>query len=269
MRRAIPIFLAVLLSAIAAGGAAAQQQEQRIQVLIVGTYHFHNPGADVAQFSVADVLSEPKQREIAQVVDALARFRPTKIALEWTPDRADSVAATYARYRAGTFQLTRNEVHQIGFRLAARLGHERLYPVDHQLGMPFDTLMMYAREREPAFATRFGEIIAEVEGTMARWQRENTVPEILRAMNSPEMMRRALEPYLEMAAVGAGDNYIGARVAAVWYDRNLHIFANLLRVAQPGDRVLFVVGQGHAPLLSHFVRNHPRMELVDPLAYLP
>ena len=33
--------------------------------------------------------------------------------------------------------------------------------------------------------------------------------------------------------------------------------------------ILFVVGQGHAPLINHFVRQHPGLELVDPLAFLP
>lgn len=266
--RTIAILIAVLLTA---GGAAGQEgaPPAKTQVLVLATYHFHNPGADVAQFTVADHLSEPRQREIAAVVDALARFRPTKILLEWTPGTADSVAATYARYRAGSFALTANEVHQIGFRLAARLGHEALYPVDHRRGLPIDSMMAYAREHDPAFLERFGALIHEVEGIMARWQRENTVGEILRAMNSPEMLEKALQPYLEFTAVGAGDNYIGARVASAWYDRNLHIFANMLRVARPGDRVLLVIGQGHAPLIDHFVRMHPEMEIVDPLAYLP
>lgn len=266
--RALAIPLAVLMTA---ASVAAQEDARpaKAQVLVLATYHFHNPGADVAQFTVADHLAEPRQREIAALVDALARFRPTKILLEWTPDTADTVAATYARYRAGSFALTANEVHQIGFRLGARLGHDALYPVDHRMGLPIDSMMAYAQANDPRFVERFGALIREVEGIMARWQRENTVGETLREMNSPEMLERALQPYLDFAVVGAGDNYIGARVASAWYARNLHIFANMQRVIQPGDRVLFVVGQGHAPLINHFVRMHPGMELADPLAYLP
>lgn len=266
--RIIAILLAVLLTA---PGAAAQEgaPPEKARVLVLATYHFHNPGADVAQFTVSDHLSATRQREIEAVVDALARFRPTKILLEWPPDAADTVAAAYARYRAGSFALTANEVHQIGFRLAARLGHDALYPVDHPMGLPIDSMMAYARANDPRFVERFGALIREVEGIMARWQRENTVGQTLREMNSPEMLARALRPYMEFAAVGAGDNYIGARVASAWYARNLHIFANMLRVIRPGDRVLFVVGQGHAPLVDHFARMHPEMEIVDPLAYLP
>jgi hypothetical protein len=69
--------------------------------------------------------------------------------------------------------------------------------------------------------------------------------------------------------VGAGDGYIGARVVADWYERNLHIFANLAAVAQPGERVLLIIGGGHAPILRDLVRVHPDMRLVEALDYLP
>ena len=74
---------------------------------------------------------------------------------------------------------------------------------------------------------------------------------------------------MEMAAVGAGDGYIGARVVGQWYERNLRIFANLATLAKPGDRILLIIGQGHAPILRELVRSHTAMRLVEALPYLP
>ena len=37
---------------------------------------------------------------------------------------------TYHSYLSGEFTLSANEIHQLGFRIAAELGHERIYPVD-------------------------------------------------------------------------------------------------------------------------------------------
>lgn len=271
MRRVIVGLLSLALSVSVAGAAHAQAapQPEKARVMILGTYHFHNPGADRAQFVVADPLSESKQREIAEVVDRLAAFRPTKIAIEWPPSRADSTNAQYARYRAGQFTLGSNEVHQLGFRLAGRLGHERLYLVDYGKGLPLDSLMKYAAAREPEVAARFSAMIADIERQMNRMQREMTVGQILRFMNEPATLDLALRPYVEMSTVGAGDGYIGARVAADWYDRNIHMFANLARATRPGDRVLLIVGQGHAPIIRHLVQNHPAMALVEPLEFLP
>jgi hypothetical protein len=101
-----------------------------------------------------------------------------------------------------------------------------------------------------------------------RMQREETMGANLRFMNDPANILRAHQPYADMATVGAGDGYVGARVVSDWYARNLHIFANLARIAQPGDRILVIIGMGHAPILRELIRSHPAMQLVEPLDYL-
>ncbi len=47
------------------------------------------------------------------------------------------------------------------------------------------------------------------------------------------------------------------------------MFVNLSRIAsEPGDRVLVVVGAGHVPLLSHFLRGAGRFHLKQVSTYL-
>jgi hypothetical protein len=58
-------------------------------------------------------------------------------------------------------------------------------------------------------------------------------------------------------------------VVAEWYERNLVIFANLAAVAQPGERVLLIIGAGHTPILRDLVRVHPDMALVEAVDFLP
>ncbi|HSM16411.1 MAG TPA: DUF5694 domain-containing protein, partial [Gemmatimonadales bacterium] len=240
----------------------------RARVMVLGVFHFHNPNADYAKFEGIDVLTAERQREIEAVVEQLARFRPTKIAVERPIGEADSLNADYGRYRAGEFRLTRNEVHQLAFRLAARLGHAAVYPVDFQMGMRIDTLMAYAQEHDPAFVARFNDYIGEIVELLNRMQREETIGTNLRFMNEPANVLRTHEPYAGQATVGAADGYVGARVTAEWYDRNLRIFANLASIAAPGDRALLIIGAGHTPVLRHLVETHPDMELVEAVEYL-
>lgn len=274
--------LAVLaLSGIPVEGAFAQQPAPAIptlardtarppaRVMVLGVFHFHNPNADYAQFEGIDVLTPERQAEIEAVVDRLADFEPTKVAVERPTEQADSLDARFARYRAGDFELTRNEVHQLGFRLAARLGHEAVYPVDYRVAFRLDSILAYARDREPATVERFDAYIGEIVEMFDRMQREETIGANLRFMNEPENVLRTHEPYAVQAVVGAGDGYVGARMVAGWYERNLAIFANLARITERGDRVLFIVGAGHTPILRELVRTHPDMELAEAVDYLP
>lgn len=240
-----------------------------VRVMVLGVFHFHNPNADYAQFEGIDVLAPDRQREIEAVVQGLEGFAPTKIAVERPVLEDDSLATDYRAYRAGEFQLTANEVHQLGFRLAARLGHEKVYPVDYQMGMRMDSLLAYASEHEPDFVRRFDAYIGEIVELMNRMQREESIAANLRFMNDPENIMRAHEPYTVQATVGAGDGYAGARAVGDWYERNLRIFANLAAITAPDDRVLFVVGMGHSPILRHLVETHPSMQLVEAIEYLP
>lgn len=247
----------------------AEAGEAPVQVMVLGVFHFHNPNADYAQFEGIDVLAPERQREIEAVVKALEAFAPTKIAVERPVSEDDALAADYRAYRAGEFQLTANEVHQLGFRLAARRDHERVHPIDYQMGMRMDSLLAYASEHEPDFVRRFDAYIAEIVELMNRMQREESIGENLRFLNEPANIMRAHEPYAVQATVGAGDGYPGARAVGDWYERNLRIFANLAAIATSGDRVLFVVGMGHSPILRHLVETHPSMQLVEAIEYLP
>jgi hypothetical protein len=88
--------------------------------------------------------------------------------------------------------------------------------------------------------------------------RRGTLVDAVRAANDPVAdAQHAL--YLQAALVGAPGRdsaYVGARMTADWYARNLMIFANVARLAAaPDDRVLVVIGQGHGKLLREFLRE--------------
>ncbi|HUP47482.1 MAG TPA: DUF5694 domain-containing protein, partial [Thermoanaerobaculia bacterium] len=88
------------------------------EILLLGTFHFANPGLDYVKGDVPDVLTEERQREIAGLVERLKKFNPNKIAVEWPSDRQADLNQRYAGYRAGEHRAERNETYQIGFRLA-------------------------------------------------------------------------------------------------------------------------------------------------------
>ena len=239
------------------------------KLLILGTYHFANPGLDYAQTQVADVLSEEKQREITAVLTTLATFKPTKIAVEAAYDKAKSLNQLYAAYRAGNHALTRNEIQQLGFCLAAQLNHDQIYPIDHSGNLiPFEAALAYAEEHQPDFVAKFQETIARWEAESNRLQQTASVGEILREYNSPHFIAENHQLYLDFTAVGAGDTYIGAEVLVGWYDRNIRIFANLRQIMQPEDRILVIFGSGHVAILRELISGFSGMRLENTLDYL-
>lgn len=100
-------------------------------VMLLGTFHFQDTGLDdyQPQFNI-DIFSERRQQEVGEVVEHLAQFQPTKIAVERRPERQEETDQSYLAYLRGEFQLPGSELYQLGFRLAQRLNHHKLYCVD-------------------------------------------------------------------------------------------------------------------------------------------
>lgn len=247
--------------------ARPQASPARPQVLILGTYHMGG-STDYVQTATDDVLSPRRQREIEGLADALAAFRPTRIMVE-VPVRLDSALnARYRRYVAGQDTLRRDEVDQIGFRLAKRLGHSRVYGIDYTQDEAIGGVVGWAAAHGDTGFVNF------VQGFGARIQAQSdslralTIIEHLRRLNSPAEDAVGQSAYLRMARVGRDSTYIGADVVAGRYARNLKIFANLARLTEPGDRVLVIYGASHGKLLRDFVRESAELELVDTDAYL-
>lgn len=240
----------------------------RARVLVLSTYHFASAGADVVQYSVSDPLSPTRQSEIARVLDRCEQWRPTKIAVEATRDRQPEFDSSYAAYRREAHALSRNERQQIGFRLAARLGLPGVRTIDHRGDFTFGPVMEYAGAHDPGYIEEFEAWRAHRRTVEDSLQQNATMLKILRFMNAPDELRSNHARYVLDAGVGAGDSYVGADLLAVWYDRNIRIFANIVAEAEDGDRMLVLIGAGHAPILRELLRSAPDLALVDPLDVL-
>jgi hypothetical protein len=242
--------------------SAPRSPGARAQVMVLGTYHMGG-SIDFVQTATDDVLSPRRQNEIESLVHFLATFRPTKIMVE-VPLASDSALnARFRRYAAGQDSLQRDEVDQIGFRLAKLLGHSQLYAIDYLQDEDVGSVVQWAAQHgDTAFVRIVGAFVARKQA-QADSLSSLTMAEHLRRLNSPDEDALGQSAYLRMARVGRDSTYEGADVVAGRYARNLKIFANLARLAEPGDRVLVIYGASHGKLLRDFVRESSDLELLE------
>jgi hypothetical protein len=242
-------------------------QQDNAQVMILGVYHFDNPNQDYVKTSVDDHLSANRQKQIVEVAEMLARFKPTKIVLE-AVDGVSPINRNYEAYLKGDYKLKADERDQLGLRLAKLLAHKQVYAADHKLDMDFGSVIEAAQQsKEQRFLQAFQQVMSELEAFEKR-KPTMTVREILSVMNDPREIARGRDLYLQMAAVRSGDKFVGADVLAGWYQRNFRIFSNIARIIEPQDRVLVIFGQGHAAILRDLVRSEPGVKLVEASDYL-
>ena len=264
------------------------QMTKKPTIMILGSSHLANPGMDGTNTKMDDVLAPKRQREIKQVVKQLKAFSPTKIAMEVDFSRDAEINADYQGYLNGTYQLKRNEGHQIGFRLAKQLGHSKIYCVDYFRSSKDNPIFRggidsnlintidFAKKhnQEHLFGSHPrdpGKVIVDENGTV--WiepEKYEPIIDMLIRLNQPAWSRASQRAYLHDARVGLGDEYPGVNwLVHIWYDRNLKIFVNITRITESADdRILLMMGAGHIFLVQQFLEDSGDYIVESPLKYL-
>lgn len=268
MKSKLHILLFVIFCS-ALTGVAQETKQTKPVVMILGSYHMGNPGRDLNNVKADDVRAEKRQKEIAEFIALIKQFKPTKIAVEMSPDKAEFLKH-YQEYLDGKYELAANEIDQIGFRLAKEMNHKQLYPIDWQGSFDFDKVLASAKTNKQEAIT---DSLAASGKTMTAMFGEKlktlTITEIFREANDEKTLAMMQKPYLTFVRVGAGTDFAGANLTADWYERNLKIFGNITRLADaPTERILVIIGAGHAKLLQQFVAESDEYDLETVGKYL-
>jgi len=234
----------------------------RAEVLVLGVYHMSNPGHDIVNTRADDVLAPKRQAEIAQLTAVLKKYQPTKIAVERDPGD-DRMSKDYRDYLAGKHELTRNEIEQVGFRLAKDLGHKAVYGVDADGEFPYLRLVKYAKatERSKELDSLMGEVGDMVKAQDA-YLASHTVLETLLYVNADDKVTEAVGYYYRQAHFGEAWDWAGADLVADWFRRNVRIYSNVMQLAEsPNERVLVIFGSGHVGWLQQNFASDPTVRL--------
>ncbi len=168
----------------------------------------------------------------------------------------------------------KNEIEQVGFRLAKQQNLPTLHPIDFPMFMSGLTPNEVENPKpnpqttpkpsnqkpvEPAYVAKGNEIL-----------RTGTILEALRYSNSDEYIQASHYGYMEMLLPTESPAiYSRADLLTNWYKRNLRMFANINRITEfPNDRVLLIVGSGHLKILRDFAVDSPQFCFVDTNVYL-
>ena len=275
------------------------QNTKQQAIMLLGVYHFNNPGKDTYNTEVDSYDSDKRQEEIKEVVDLLQAYKPTKILVEFSPEEQSKMDSLYDLYTSNNITLDDiedgiNEVYQIGFRLGKQLDGIEIIGIDQNGNWlaPYadfiaDTLSLeYYQKNQIAEASRIKE--------RNRLFLANSIRENLAYLNEWDQVLKN-HSYYNNVAVKVKDtanivfshqeveqeinglpyqmrsfdfNNIGVEVVAEWYKRNLFIYRNILEKTEQNDRVLVIIGSGHVFYLHQLLSNNPTFNIVKPNDFL-
>ena len=279
MRHFLALAAAFAIAACTSAPTPAATDPATIEVMILGSFHMGNPGADLNNAQVDPVTTPAKQAELQQVADGLARFHPTAIAVERVAaDPATMLDHRYPEFKPADLLSNGDERVQLGYRLAAQLKLDRVYGIDEQdhdgeiSYFPYELVDAWATAHDRADDLQALSVVVQKEiAELEARQKVESIGSMLSSYNTPSsfMSEAGNSFYMEMLKFGAGAEQPGAILNGRWYTRNAVIFSKLLQVAKPGDRIVVVYGSGHSYWLRQLVKQMPGYKLVEATDYLP
>ncbi|MFC0253419.1 DUF5694 domain-containing protein [Massilia consociata] len=179
---------------------------------------------------------------------------------------SDGLDATLVE-RLETLKDKRDESILIAARLAARLGHERVYPMDdHTADRP--TVDRKAAGEAMSKAWDNPALKRRMEAIKAREAKIGTAEGVLalyRADNAPGATQLAFDSDFGAALEESSSQRFGRRYIGYWETRNLRMAGNIRDVlaARPGMRMLVIVGASHKGYLEAYLHQMHDVRVVD------
>ena len=239
------------------------------KVMLFGLFHFDNPGLDAVKFDTIDVMTPASQQYLVALAERLAQFKPTKILLEYNPANEAVMNQRYRDYLAGKYELERNEIYQLGFRVGKLAGLSAISSFDERTTPGNGALWEYMPEHEPATMQKLETLIADLSKQLQTEHQSLNLHQLLLKCNDDAEDRRNKDFYLLTNAAGADQrNYVGADASALWWQRNFRMYANIQIQAKPGERILVIAGQGHTAILRDLLLIDPRIDEESVVPYL-
>ena len=266
--------LLLLVLVLISTGVLAQENEK--QVLLIGTFHFHNPGHDVAKTESFDVLKPETQDELESIAETIKEFGPDKIFVEWNYAKSKELDSIYNIYSVKEFSkdtsktdfYRKNEIFQLAFRAAKKMGHSGVYPMDYnQTIFPYDSLMKtIEKNQQVALKSEIDKKIQTYEDEFNNQIKSGwSLKEILLAANTNQSRKDNISFYTDLSTrVGEVDEFVGAYLTAEWYRRNIYMWSVIQKITEESDdKIMILAGSGHAAIFDQLLSYTSGWNIVE------
>lgn len=259
-------------------GVSAQQATKQKEVLLIGTFHFNNPGADIAKTDKFDVLSENSQKELENISNQIKNYSPDKIFVEWDYDdniTLNSLFSLYIdneyfdfvdkNYPKSTFY-KENEIFQLAFRAAKLSSHKKIYGIDIQTEFPFDSLLSsLEKAKQIELKDKILKRIKDFEQIDNENRKKYTLTKLILECNEQSNRNFDLGSYITMFnAAGENNDFTGPNLVANWYKRNLLMYSFVQKLTETNDtKIVVLLGAGHIALFKHFIDLDENFKVVE------
>ncbi|MBQ4912806.1 hypothetical protein J8L85_00055 [Maribacter sp. MMG018] len=253
----------------------AQEKSNIKEVLLVGTFHYNNPGADVAKTKSFDILKKESQNELKKISKNIKAYNPTKIFVEWPYDEQKELDSLYQIYTKGNYFKNdslsnfylKNEIFQLAFRIAKENDLKKIYAIDYSTSFPFEDVMKEIENNNQS------ELKTRIENGISKFTTDFdnkiesglSLTELTYFVNSQEMRKFSNDFHNNLMLLAGGTkDFSGPLLTSEWFKRNLYMWSLIQKNTEESDeRIMVLAGLSHVAMFELFVRENDNWKVKE------
>jgi len=245
------------------------------EVLLIGTFHYNNPGADVAKTKSFDILNPKSQLELQKISSKIKTYNPTKIFVEWPYNEQKELDSLYQLYTNGNYFnndslsdfYLKNEIFQLAFKVAKENNLKTPYAIDYSTSFPFEDVMNDIEKANQS------ELKAKIQDGISKITVEFdnkiddgiSLTKLTYYLNSPEI--RSFSNYFHnnlMLLAGGTKDFSGPLLTSEWFKRNLYMWSLIQKhTTESDERIMVLVGSSHAAMFELFIKENKQWKVKE------
>ena len=230
-----------------------------MEILLVGTIHL----GDTADMNTLSDEDKSKYADVhfEQLAIDIAKFQADQVFIEYPIDLQKQLNSIYRSVEVNE-GFKENEIYQIGFRLAKKLGHVAVYAVDwNEQPEESYNLDFVAEGKSKA---EFEEIMNRVKIVLEKLStiiQHGDIIELYKYINSQEYILNDHKVYLDLMQLD--DEIAFEWISKYWYYRNLRIVRNIKKSILPETkRAVILYGGGHNYLIKQLLEDDQSIKVI-------
>ena len=240
----------------------SKECDGKIPVLNFGTFHFLF--STDANTSFIDINDQEVVNEIRELNLRIAKFKPTVILTEETPEKNAKLQTKYKEYVSTNDSLSTygGEVGLVAFEVGKLSDCERIYGIDDHEFRNYDYRIGDRNQQninDPTFA--------QIKKESKEWDRIESLPVIERLSQTNTEAYRNFMININMDDlhyVNSDGTFDATDQALRLYHRNARWFANVNKIElDTNDRVFILGGAAHTAFLHDMFERSPKFCLVN------
>lgn len=253
--------------------------QEKINVLLLGTYHFNNPGRDAIKSKERNILTAENQKGLDEVTNTIiSKFKPDQIFVESNFNKKEDLNYKYQLYLKNQYSkftdtvkkprykryYTEGETFQLAFRLAKKGNFKQIYAIDSLIEMRFDILQKELNSN-PITKSILEKNATKMTQSSDKCMSKDLLKDVFICLNQKSQLAENKGFYISIAnKVNPDGKYFGSNLVADFYKRNLIMYSNIQNQLEPTTKNIFIlVGTGHAAIFRDFFENDENFNLIE------